>query len=48
MTIYIKKCRVCKVIESYDYDTCEDCNYRATVNETWVDKQTELEKENVH
>jgi len=46
MTIQIKKCRVCGT-ESGDYDTCEDCNFRATIDETWIDKQTELEKENV-
>ena len=45
--IQIKKCRVCGT-ESGDYYTCEDCNFRATIdNRKEVDKQTELEKENV-
>ncbi len=48
MTIQIKKCRVCKVAESGDYDTCQDCHFRATFdNRKEVEKQTELEKENV-
>ena len=48
MTIQIKKCRVCGA-ESGDYDTCEECNFRATIdNRKEVEKQTELEKENVN
>ena len=48
MTIQIKKYRVCKVAESGDYDTCQDCHFRATFdNRKEVEKQTELEKENV-
>ena len=46
MTIQIKKCRVCKVAESGDYDTCEDCNFRATIDgKTELDKLPELVKE---
>ena len=45
MTIQIKKCRVCGT-ESGDYDTCEECNFRATIDgNTELDKLPELVKE---